>query len=149
MRKTTFAAAILLAASTLTVKADPLIDNIITAYQDGGFTGIEIYNSATTVKVEAYRDGMKYEVIYDRATGAEISSEVKTETDRRTRSNDSDHVSGSDDGPLHDLNDDHGRSRNRGHDDDDSDDDDHHRRGHDGHNDDRDDDRDDDSDDDA
>ena len=130
MRKTTFAAAILLAASTLTVKADPLIDNIITAYQNGGFTGIEIYNSATTVKVEAYRDGMKYEVIYDRATGAEISSEVKTETDRRTRSEDSDHVSGHDDGPLHDLNDD--------------DDDDHHRRRHD----DRDDDRDDDSDDD-
>jgi hypothetical protein len=147
MRKTTFAAAILLAASTLTVKADPLIDNIITAYQNGGFTGIEIYNSATTVKVEAYRDGMKYEVIYDRATGAEISSEVKTETDRRTRSEDSDHVSGHDDGPLHDLNDDHGRNRNRGHDhddDDDDDDDDHHRRGHD----DRDDDRDDDSDDD-
>ena len=31
MKKITFAAAILIAASTLTVKADPLIDNIISA----------------------------------------------------------------------------------------------------------------------
>ena len=126
MKKITFAAAILIAASTLTVKADPLIDNIIAAYQDGGFTGIEIYDSTSTVKVEAYRDGMKYEVIYDRATGAEISSEVRTRTERDGERGASGRVRGSDDGPSHDLNDDHGRNgghHGRGHDNDDHDDD--------------------------
>lgn len=125
MKKITFAAAIMIAASTLTVKADPLIDNIISAYQNGGFTGIEIYNSASTVKVEAYRDGMKYEVIYDRATGAEISSEVRTRTERDGERGASGRVRGSDDGPSHDLNADHGRNgghHGRGHDDDDHDD---------------------------
>jgi len=126
MKKITFAAAILIAASTLTVKADPLIDNIISAYQDGGFTGIEIYDSTSTVKVEAYRDGIKYEVVYDRATGAEISSEVRTRTERDGEGGASGRVRGSDDGPSHDLNDDHGRNgghHGRGHDDDDHNDD--------------------------
>lgn len=126
MKKITFAAAILIAASTLTVKADPLIDNIIAAYQDGGFTGIEIYDSTSTVKVEAYRDGMKYEVVYDRATGAEISSEVRTRTEGDGEGGASGRVRGSDDGPSHDLNDDHGRNgghHGRGHDDDDHNDD--------------------------
>ena len=126
MKKITFAAAILIAASTLTVKADPLIDNIIAAYQDGGFTGIEIYDSTSTVKVEAYRDGMKYEVVYDRATGAEISSEVRTRTEGDGEGGASGRVRGSDDGPSHDLNDDHGRNgghHGRGLDDDDHNDD--------------------------
>lgn len=45
---------------------------------DKGFTGIEIKVGATQVKVEGVLNGVKYEMVYDDATGALIKQETST-----------------------------------------------------------------------
>ncbi|WP_439156390.1 PepSY domain-containing protein [Yoonia sp.] len=53
-----------------------IADQVITQLQEQGYTRIEVENGPTQVKVEAIRDGMKLEVVYDAATGAILKEEV-------------------------------------------------------------------------
>ena len=50
---------------------------LVAAYQDSGFTRIEVETGITQIKVEAIRDGQKIEVIYDIATGAILKQETE------------------------------------------------------------------------
>ncbi len=51
-------------------------DSVAADFQAQGFTAIEIKQGLTQIKVEAIKDGMKTEVIYDIATGAVLKTEV-------------------------------------------------------------------------
>ncbi|MGV6803097.1 MAG: PepSY domain-containing protein [Ruegeria sp.] len=96
--------------------------------QDQGFTRVEIKVGLSQVKVEGIRDGVKYEMVYDDATGAlikqetgAVSSDDDTTPGVEIKRRDRDFVGS--DGSIgdDDSDDDHGP----GHDDDDDDDDDH------------------------
>lgn len=117
--------------------ADSLTDQVVADLQSQGFTGIEIKNGLSQMKVEAVRDNLKVEVVYDRATGQILKQEQESALGENIRpgvsirEEDKDFVRSAgvsdDDGGK-------GRGRGRGGDEDDDDD--------------RDDDRDDDDDDD-
>lgn len=140
--------------------------------QDQGFSRVEIKVGLTQVKVEAIRNGTKYEVVYDAQTGEIIKQETEAvragddttpgvEIDRRRRDfvdsdgsisddDDDDDDDFDDDDSDDDDDDDDDDDRRSGRDDDDDDDDDDRNSGRDDDNDDdeEDDDDDDDSDDD-
>lgn len=123
-------------------------NDLVTAYQNDGFSSIEVTTGLTQIKVEAVKDGTRLEVVYDIATGAILKQESRAarpqdtrggvEIDREARdftgggSDDDDDEAeddhgghGSDDGADHDVNDDHGGDRDKSDRDDRSDDDDH------------------------
>ena len=50
-------------------------NDILTSYQADAYTFIEVKESPTQIKVEAIKDGIKVEVIYDKETGAVIQRE--------------------------------------------------------------------------
>jgi hypothetical protein len=54
-----------------------IADQVITQLQAQGYERIEITNGPTQIKVEAIRDGMKLEVIYDAITGEILKQEVE------------------------------------------------------------------------
>jgi hypothetical protein len=119
-----------LALSTSVAQAAVTADDIWQTYKDAGFSAIEVRETATTVKVEAVKDGVKLELVYDKATGDVIKREQRavgadgtvvggTQTgsqDGIDDDQDDDHGSGSDDGEGHDAGDDHG-GESGGHDD--------------------------------
>ena len=154
MKRTIFftAAAGILAGSL--AMADALTDQVVADLQGQGFTAIEVKNGLSQMKVEAIRDNLKVEVVYDRATGQILKQEQESaagETIRpgvSIREEDKDFVRGARVSARDESEDDNGgdRGRGQGGDDDEGDDNDH-RGGHDD-DDDRDDDRDDDDDDD-
>jgi hypothetical protein len=74
---------------------------ILATFQQQGFTRIEVQSLGSTIKVEAVKNGMQVEVIYDTATGKIVKQD----------SHPVGHASGShgsDDGAGHDAGDDHG-----------------------------------------
>ena len=121
-------------------------DDLVSSYQSAGYSSIEVVTGVTQVKIEAVKDGVRVEVIYDIATG-----DILKEEQRRARAGDttSDAVEvstsaedfvgegageddghhrrgrGQDDGAGHDAGDDHGGDHggdhgdHGGHDDDD------------------------------
>ena len=54
--------------------AQSIAEQVITQLQAEGYERIEVKNGPTQVKVEAIRNGMKLEVVYDAATGAVIDA---------------------------------------------------------------------------
>ena len=48
---------------------------VVRTYQDAAYTRIEVKEGPTQIKVEAIKDGVKIEVIYDKDSGAVISKE--------------------------------------------------------------------------
>ena len=107
--------------------ADAFTDQIVADLQGQGFTGIEIKNGINQIKVEAVRDDLKIEVIYDRSTGRILKQEQESAEGEdiaegvSIRAENRDFVDGSDDEEDHedDLEDD-----DDDHDDDDEDDED-------------------------
>ena len=74
-----------------------------------GYTNIEIKVGQNVAEVEAIKDGMKIELIYDIASGAVIKSETGPageDDDNAPGTVAEDDNAGEDDGPGHDLNDD-------------------------------------------
>ncbi|MDG1863179.1 MAG: PepSY domain-containing protein, partial [Yoonia sp.] len=55
--------------------AETVSEQVITQLQAQGFTHIEVKHGPTQVKVEAYRDGMQFEAVYDAATGQVLMQE--------------------------------------------------------------------------
>lgn len=72
-----------LALSTTMATAEVSDASILAAYE--GYQSIEITRTATRIKVEAVRDGVKVETIYDAVTGAILASETKSGRRRRGR----------------------------------------------------------------
>lgn len=102
-------------------------EQVISAFQNHGFTAAEVKSGPTQIKVEAVRDDLKLEVIYDRETGTILSQE-RSRADANDAAggwefsrSDVDFISG-DDGSDHNGSDDDG-SDNDGSDDNGSDDD--------------------------
>ena len=50
-------------------------EDVVKSYQDAAFTYIEVKDGPTQIKVEAIKEGVKVEAIYDKATGDVLSSE--------------------------------------------------------------------------
>ena len=97
-------------------------NDVVKSFQDAAYTHIEVVEGPTQIKVEAIKDGVKIEVIYDKISGAAIKTEHRRVTGLDSDSSgvevttsDSDFgddhggdSTGSDDGAGHDVGDDHG-----------------------------------------
>ncbi len=119
------------------------VADVVKTYQDAAYSAIEVKESPNQIKVEGVKDGVKVEVVYDKATGDVVKRESEaagvgdtnsglevSSTDHDFTDDDSaDDNSASDDGPDHDMGDDNGGS---GHDDSGHDDGGHDGSGHDG-----------------
>ena len=136
-----FASAAILVTVAAAGHAQSITDQVVSQLTAEGYSRIEVKRLGTTVKVEAQKGGRELEVIYDSATGAVLKEEVNpirpgddttpgVYLSGRGDDNRSDRSQGrggllagsvSDDGPNHDVGDDHGGMR----DDDDDHDDDH------------------------
>lgn len=55
-------------------------EDVVKSYQDAAYTYIEVKDGPTQIKVEAIKEGVKVEAIYDKATGDVLSSESHTVT---------------------------------------------------------------------
>ena len=128
------------------------VDDVVQTYQDAAYSRIEVKESPNQIKVEGIKDGVKVEVVYDKATGDVIKRESETAgvddsnsglevsgtdqdfTDDNSADDDSSDDGMSDDGPGHDVGDDHGGNGHddSGHDDNGHDDSDHDDSGRDG-----------------
>ena len=115
MMRILLASAAALALTGSVALAQSAADQIVSDLQAQGYTRIEVTEGPTQVKVEAIQGGTKLEYVYDRATGAILKQEVEpVDADDDTRPgveirNGDDFVrGGGDDGPLHDVGDDHG-----------------------------------------
>lgn len=130
MRKFVFAAMTAVAFFTTPAHADAFADGLLASYQayEGPqgekYVSVEIYVGPNFVKVEAYTEGTKTEVIYDRETQQIVKTETRALRDGETAPVVSSVTEGSDDSFDHedddDGDDDHGGLS--GHDDDDDDD---------------------------
>lgn len=76
MKKILLTTTAAIALSAGAVFAQSIAEQVITQLQAEGYQSIEVTNGPTQVKVEAIRDGMKLEVIYDALTGAILEQEV-------------------------------------------------------------------------
>jgi hypothetical protein len=115
-----FTAAVAFSASM--AQAAITANDVVKTYQDGAYTSIEVVDGPTQIKVEAIKDGVKIEVIYDKASGAVIKTEQHNVTGTESGSTavevttsdsdfDEDHggnTAGSDDGDSHDVGNDNG-----------------------------------------
>jgi hypothetical protein len=112
-----FTAAVAFSASM--AQAAITTDDVVKTYQDAAYTSIEVVEGPTQIKVEAIKDGVKLEVIYDKASGTVIKTEQHSvtgtdgsvtgvEVSTSDSDFDDDHGAGSDDGDGHDVGDDHG-----------------------------------------
>ena len=96
------------------------VDSVLQTYQDAGFSAIDVRQTASTIKVEAVKDGVKLELVYDKASGEVLKREQRVLAAGQTGSADvasgeADHANGSGDGSDHDVADDHGgRDQGRG-----------------------------------
>ena len=124
LRSMLFSATLILSASAAAAITP---EQVITAFQNQGFTAAEVKSGPTQIKVEAVRGDLKLEVIYDRETGSILSQE-RSHADANDAAggwefsrSDVDFISG-DAGSDHDGSDDDG-SDDDGSDDDGSDDD--------------------------
>jgi hypothetical protein len=120
-------AAFLLTTSAVSAQSN-YVDQVVRALQAEDYDSIEVKTGPTQFKVEAIRNGMKLEVVYDLLTGAILEQEIERadsdDDDRRGVSydtEDNDFVGRSDDD---DDNDDDDDDDDRGDNDDRDDDDD-------------------------
>ena len=51
------------------------VDDVVKSYQGAAFTSIEVTESPALIKVEAIKDGVKLEILYDKASGDVIRRE--------------------------------------------------------------------------
>jgi hypothetical protein len=118
-----FSAALALSAGMANAAPITAAD-VLQSYTEAGFSAIEIRETATTIKVEAVKDGVRLELVYDKASGDVIKREQGADTgqssstagvDDHDEQGDDDEA-GSDDGPDHDAGDDHGSEHDGGHD---------------------------------
>ena len=58
-----------------TAQAAITVQDVVSSFQDAAYTGIEVKEGPTQIKVEAFKDGVKVEVVYDKATGTELKRE--------------------------------------------------------------------------
>ena len=113
------------------------VADVVQTYRDAAYSGIEVKESPNQIKVEGVKDGVKVEVVYDKATGDVIKRESEaagvddsnsglevSSTDHDFTGDDRSDDDISDDGPDHDAGDDHGGSGHDDSGDDDSGDDD-------------------------
>ncbi|MDZ4312344.1 MAG: PepSY domain-containing protein [Cypionkella sp.] len=61
-----------------TAQAAITVQDVVRTYQDAAYTHIEVKEGPTQIKVEAVKDGVKLEVVYDKASGAEVKRETET-----------------------------------------------------------------------
>ncbi|WP_426032980.1 PepSY domain-containing protein [Cypionkella sp. TWP1-2-1b2] len=54
------------------------VADVVKTYQDQAYSGIEVKESPNQIKVEAAKDGVKVEVVYDKVTGDVIKHESET-----------------------------------------------------------------------
>lgn len=76
MKKLLLSTTAALAITASAAFSQSIAEQVIAQLQEQGYERIEVKNGPTQVKVEAIRDGMKMEVIYDAATGEVIKQEV-------------------------------------------------------------------------
>lgn len=121
MLRTGLTALALTLAGTLAAPAQPALDGIVSTLTRQGFSGFEVDREDGEVKLEARRNGIERELVWDAQTGQLLKDEIGADDDR---------FRGGDDGRLGarrvSLDDDAGddrRGRGRGADDDDDDDD--------------------------
>ena len=50
-------------------------NDVVKSYQDAAYTYIEVKDGLTQIKVEAIKDGVKVEAVYDKATGDVLKTE--------------------------------------------------------------------------
>ncbi len=113
------------------------VADVVDSYQNAAYSAIEVKESPNQIKVEAVKDGMRVEVVYDKVSGDVIKRESEvvgvddsnsglevSSTDHDFTGDDSSDDDISDDGPDHDAGDDHGGSGHDDSGDDDSGDDD-------------------------
>lgn len=76
------AAAMMMAGSTVLADHDashrPYAEDVVSLYKADGFTRFEVRNGITQVKIEAYRNGEKVEIILDKTTGEILKRETET-----------------------------------------------------------------------
>ena len=53
-------------------------NDVVKSYQDAAYTYIEVKDGLTQIKVEAIKDGVKVEAVYDKATGDVLKTESHT-----------------------------------------------------------------------
>lgn len=74
------AAAMMMAGSTVLANHDashrPYAEDVVSLYKADGFTRFEVRNGITQVKIEAYRNGEKVEIILDKTTGEILKRET-------------------------------------------------------------------------
>jgi hypothetical protein len=75
MQKMLFSATALLLMSAGYVSAAITGQDIVNQYQSSGYQSIEVKVGPTQAKVEAIKDGVKVETVYDLATGNVLKSE--------------------------------------------------------------------------
>ena len=51
------------------------VEDVVQTYQDAAYSAIEVKESPNQIKVEGVKDGVKVEVVYDKATGDVIKRE--------------------------------------------------------------------------
>lgn len=78
MHKTLFSATALLLLSASYAPAAITGQDIAAQYQSAGYTTVEVKVGPTQAKVEAIKDGIKLETVYDLATGEVLKSETET-----------------------------------------------------------------------
>lgn len=127
MKKTLLATTATLALASTPALAQSATDQIVADLQSQGFTYVEVQEGPSQIKVEAVRDGMKLEVIYDSATGEILRQETEvaegeyaTRTGVEIESDDEDFI---DDDEMDDDEDDDERDEDDERDDDEEDDD--------------------------
>ncbi|KAF0171905.1 MAG: Uncharacterized protein FD162_2713 [Rhodobacteraceae bacterium] len=52
-------------------------NDVVATYQSQGYTYVQVKDGISQIKVEAIKDGVKLEVIYDKASGNVISQETR------------------------------------------------------------------------
>jgi len=126
MKKTLLATTATLALASTPALAQSATDQIVADLQSQGFTYVEVQEGPSQIKVEAVRDGMKLEVIYDSATGEILRQETEvaegeyaTRTGVEIESDDEDFI----DDEMDDDEDDDERDEDDERDDDEEDDD--------------------------
>jgi hypothetical protein len=111
------------AFSATMAQATITVNDVVQTYQDAAYTSIEVKEGPTQIKVEAIKDGMKIEVVYDKASGdvirqeshsasAEDAAQTGVEVSSTDRDFSDDTGVSDDDGANHDAGDDHGSDAN-------------------------------------
>lgn len=90
------------------------VEDVVQTYQDAAYSAIEVKESPNQIKVEGVKDGVKVEVVYDKATGDVVKRESEAvgagETNTGLEVSSTDHDFTDDDNADDDSTDDDGAS---------------------------------------